>query len=242
MLCIGLDAGGTKTALLARTADGTTWSARSGGANLQRLGPERTAKRLAGLVLKACARFPEARPARLCAGVAGAGRVEDRQRLHEALLPLLAAQNFETVEVVPDVWIAHEGAFDGAGGVLVLAGTGSIVLARDRHGGFHRAGGWGYLLGDEGSGYAIGLAGLRAVAGAFDGGPATTLTARLARHHGITSPEQLIRRVYATRRREAFPPAVLRPGRARRRVRRRPPSPWRSCTPRPRPWPGRPPG
>ncbi|HBJ37259.1 MAG TPA: hypothetical protein DDZ51_21385 [Planctomycetaceae bacterium] len=54
-------------------------------------------------------------------------------------------------------------------GIVLIAGTGSFAYARTADGTEDRCGGWGYLYGDEGSGYALGLAGLRAAVMAFDG-------------------------------------------------------------------------
>ena len=79
-----------------------------------------------------------------------------------------------------DIEIALVGAHGARYGVLVLAGTGSVALAIDRRGNSARAGGWGYLLGDEGGGYWIGLEALRAVTRALDGsGPATVLSEKV---------------------------------------------------------------
>ena len=73
-------------------------------------------------------------------------------------------------------------------GIIIIAGTGSIVLGRDAVGTEARAGGWGPLLADDGSGYAIGLAGLRAVFRARDGwGPSTALTQALQEALSLTS-------------------------------------------------------
>jgi N-acetylglucosamine kinase-like BadF-type ATPase len=62
-----------------------------------------------------------------------------------------------------------------------------------------RAGGWGYLFGDEGSGYAIGVAALRAIMQAYDGrGPATLLTNFVLERRGLSSPQELIRNIYGS--------------------------------------------
>jgi N-acetylglucosamine kinase-like BadF-type ATPase len=66
------------------------------------------------------------------------------------------------VVVISDVEAAYLGALGGTAGVLLLAGTGSIALGRDRRGRFTRAGGLGPLVGDDGSAFAIGRAWLRA--------------------------------------------------------------------------------
>jgi N-acetylmuramic acid 6-phosphate etherase len=82
-------------------------------------------------------------------------------------------------------------------GVAVVAGTGSMAFARAACGKTARAGGWGPLLGDEGSGYAIALAGLRAAARSADGrAPATLLTDRLLAVYGLTQPQELVSVVY----------------------------------------------
>jgi len=78
-------------------------------------------------------------------------------------------------------------------GAVVISGTGMICLGYNSQGTSRRAGGWGPMLGDEGSGYAIGLHVLRAVACADDGrGPATLLTERLLSSLSLQRAEQLI--------------------------------------------------
>ncbi len=70
------------------------------------------------------------------------------------------------VRVISDVEAAHLGALGERAGVLLLAGTGSMALGRDARGRWARAGGWGPLLGDEGSAFWIGREWLRATLGA----------------------------------------------------------------------------
>ena len=204
-LIIGLDAGGTKTELLARNTSGETFARIGPPANLQRLGPEATARVLADLIAEARRRFSGERVRGVCAGVAGAGREADREALTERLRALL--DDVPDLVIVSDARIALEGAFEGESGVIVIAGTGSMALARDRRGGSARAGGWGRLLGDDGSGYAVGRAGLRALAAAFDGGPETRLRPLFAEAFDLRTPEALIRRVYA----EGWSPAEAAP-------------------------------
>jgi N-acetylglucosamine kinase-like BadF-type ATPase len=76
--------------------------------------------------------------------------------------------------VLNDVDAAHIGAFVGAPGILILAGTGSMAWARDEAGISYRTGGWGEIVGDEGSGYWIGRLVLGAVSKAIDGRGGTT--------------------------------------------------------------------
>jgi N-acetylglucosamine kinase-like BadF-type ATPase len=82
-------------------------------------------------------------------------------------------------------------------GVAVIAGTGSMAFGRAPDGRTARAGGWGYLLGDEGSGYALALAALRAVARMADQrGPTTYLADMLLSHLALKQPQELIGAVY----------------------------------------------
>jgi N-acetylglucosamine kinase-like BadF-type ATPase len=82
-------------------------------------------------------------------------------------------------------------------GVALISGTGSLAFGRTRDGGSARAGGWGHLFGDEGSGYSIALAGLRAAAKSADGrGPETDLVGALLERLSLQRPEELIPRVY----------------------------------------------
>jgi N-acetylglucosamine kinase-like BadF-type ATPase len=76
--------------------------------------------------------------------------------------------------VLNDVDAAHTGAFAGGPGILILAGTGSMAWARDQAGASHRTGGWGEVIGDEGSGYWVGKRVLSAVSKAIDGRAAAT--------------------------------------------------------------------
>ncbi len=199
-LLIGLDVGGSTTRLRGEYADPADPSdlieRRGPGANPNREGRETAVRTLVDLITDA---LPAAAPDRLvlCAGVAGAGRADEQSALAEALQTALdAPQRSVQVEVVHDGQIALDAAYDAESGVIVIAGTGSLVLARTDDGTLHRAGGWGPVLGDPGSGHALGRAGLRAVAAALDGGPETDLQMRLRDAYDIAGRDQLLTAVY----------------------------------------------
>jgi N-acetylglucosamine kinase-like BadF-type ATPase len=81
--------------------------------------------------------------------------------------------------------------------VVVISGTGSIAYGRNAKGEAARAGGWGYVLGDEGSGYWIGRAALRAVLRESDRrGPTTALSPLLLDHFGVAQAQGLIHEIY----------------------------------------------
>jgi glucosamine kinase len=105
-------------------------------------------------------------------GLAGVQAAEDARKVAVALRERSAVP----VAVTDDSEVALLGAFDGAPGVIVIAGTGSIACGRDATGTTVRVGGHGFLLGDEGAGYWIGRECVRAALRARDGlGPRTAL-------------------------------------------------------------------
>ena len=195
---VGLDAGGSNTLLLAECEGGSRRVDRQGpAANPQRTGVEQSAQTLAMLVQNVLRSHGPVGHLLVCAGVAGAGRSAEQEALATHLRRALADDaDVVHVEVVHDACIALDAAFGSGSGLVVIAGTGSVMLARTQDGTARRAGGWGYLLGDPGSGYAVGRAGLRAVAAAFDGGANTSLRARVDEHFGINGREDLIHQVY----------------------------------------------
>jgi N-acetylglucosamine kinase-like BadF-type ATPase len=99
--------------------------------------------------------------------------------------------------VVNDALVALEAGAPDQPGVVIVAGTGSIAYGRNRSARAARAGGWGYLIGDEGGGFWIGRAALSSVVRQFDGrGPATRLTDLVLSHMGLASPTELIHEIY----------------------------------------------
>lgn len=195
-LFAGLDAGGSKTELLCLDGDGGRASYRGSGANVQHAGHEGAARVLASILQEALADRPGARLVSVCAGIAGAGRPADGHIIATLMRNLLGEQAPVHLHIVHDGEIALEAAFEGGSGILLITGTGSIAVAHTKHGDTLRTGGWGPLLGDEGSGYVLGLAGLKAVAAAIDGGPATSLRELLLDVHGIGDRDTLIHEVY----------------------------------------------
>ncbi len=198
----GIDAGGSKTELVAAKRQGKELLNLFGPCgNPARVGFKDSADVISDLIVQAIERLHGESIASICAGVAGAGRPQDQRLLHEGIRARLrdriptSARDIP-VQVTHDSLIALEAAFEGESGIIVVSGTGTVCLARTNSGEFLRAGGWGYLIGDEGSGYALGAAGLRAVAHAFDGGPDTALRNLLAASGDVTSKEDLFEVVY----------------------------------------------
>jgi N-acetylglucosamine kinase-like BadF-type ATPase len=104
--------------------------------------------------------------------------------------------NAKTI-VVPDYELVLPAGTPQGWGVSIISGTGSVAFGRNPQGQRAMTGGWGYILGDEGSGYAIGLAALRSVARAQDGrSPRTMLTELILEAWGLKDLNDLSRRVY----------------------------------------------
>lgn len=193
---VGIDGGGSKTLALAVDEQGHELGRGvAGPSNYHVTGVPAAYKALDLAVTTALASVSaECQLVALCLGMAGAGRPADR-----AVLRAWADVRYPHVptRLVHDAALLLAAGTPEGWGVALISGTGALAYGEDHVGRNARAGGWGYLLGDEGSGYATGLAGLRAVARAADGrGPQTTLTAAVLAHWGLDAPPDLIRYVY----------------------------------------------
>lgn len=208
-LLIGIDAGATKTLVHARTLSNDRMVVQRGpAANFKRHGLQHTVDTFWLLVREVEASLSVVSQVVLCAGVAGAATTEEQRKIEMELVKIAETEQKKmSAVVVSDARIALEGAFRGQSGVIAIAGTGSMVLAKSETGQLIRAGGLGYLLGDEGGGLLLGLHGLKAVAAAYDGGPSTMLLEMLSERFGIISLRSLINLVYV----DEWPPQQFAP-------------------------------
>lgn len=136
---------------------------------------------------RSAAQLPETtRYAAIVAGISGyEGRIYGKQ-------PELPA---ERLVLMHDAPIAHAGALAGKPGVIVIAGTGSVVYAKNERGDEVTLGGWGYLFGDEGSAFAIVRESLAWMMRRQDDGFDESQSARA--HFGVGSLRELVRAVYS---------------------------------------------
>lgn len=124
-----------------------------------------------------------------CLGFSGGP--EDKQAIIEAMI---AAGK---LVITTDALVALSGATAGKPGIVAIAGTGSIAFGRNAEGKTARAGGWGYLFGDEGSGFDLARKALRAALRFEEGwGPRTILHGRLLDATGTRSANDLMHRLY----------------------------------------------
>jgi glucosamine kinase len=196
MRVIGVDAGGTKTiCYLADSSGNVLAEARGPGAQLTSagsVGVQTILRDVIDRVLQGQTREVTA----VCLGMAGVDRPGETalvRRLLDGIVPV------STAVIVNDALVALEAGAPGLAGIVMIAGTGSIAYGRDATGLAARAGGWGYVLADEGSGYWLGRQALRAVMREADcRGEATSITPRLLAHYEVTRAEELVRKVYSS--------------------------------------------
>jgi glucosamine kinase len=168
-IVIGIDGGGSKTHAIVADDSGTTISEAFGPGSAVIPGQiDRSADVIVGVVREALegANMTHVTPRVLCVGVAGAGRENERQGLWQTLVGREIASE---IVVHSDFGIALDDAFGDGPGVLLIAGTGSVAFGRSPNGATARCGGWGPVIGDEGSGAWIGRKALSIVAAASDG-------------------------------------------------------------------------
>src|SRR4051794_35566134 len=194
MHVLGIDAGGTKTVCLLADADGVVLSeGRGAGANLHTAG-ELAVEKVLHESMEAAIGDRAITPAAICLGIAGVDR-EDEMRTVRAVMRRIGYKS--RVLVVNDALIGLVAGARDEPGIAINSGTGSIVYGRNARFEAARAGGWGHLIGDEGSGYWIGRESLAAVMRASDGrGPETRLTAEILLHFNVDDESRLPRIVY----------------------------------------------
>jgi N-acetylglucosamine kinase-like BadF-type ATPase len=190
---LGADAGGSHSVVVIGRADGTVLGRAVGpGAAMRPGGAAASAAALADTARRAAEGAGVSLPAdRAVIGAAGAGRSQEQQELAAALVQAGIAK---LARVLADAEVALAAAFENGAGIIINAGTGSIAYARDAAGQLHRRGGYGWQLGDEGSGYWLGRRALDAAARALDGrGEGSTLPARLLSGLGLEGFDDLVR-------------------------------------------------
>lgn len=196
-LYLGVDGGQSSTKALVGDAAGEILGRGSGGpcnharsgegrAKLERALSEAVGQALAPLGLT----LAEARFHRICVGMSGGP--DDKREIIQRLIQA------DSHDVTTDAHIALHGAVEGGAGAIVISGTGSIALSRDNQGRIWRAGGWGYVFGDEGSAFDIARLSLRAALASEEGwGPSTSLQAALLAATQSANANQLLHRWYA---------------------------------------------
>jgi N-acetylglucosamine kinase-like BadF-type ATPase len=212
---LAIDAGGTKTQCLLADESRALARATTGTVKLMRVGEDEATARLQAMLAEvaASAGVPLSQITRTCFGLAGTRNPAARAWASRVLSSSVAGE----LLICGDEEIALDAAFTGGPGILVVAGTGSNAIGRTDAGEVYGAGGWGPVLGDEGSGHWIGLEAIRAALRAHDreqlsdathvqtGIESTSLLREIERHWGLNSLGELV--AYANQRGDTDHPA-----------------------------------
>ncbi|MGG1660077.1 N-acetylglucosamine kinase [Brevibacillus sp. NRS-1366] len=193
---IGIDGGGTKTRAAICDGTGQVLALASGEASNPLSRPwgevERTLRTCIADVREQ-AGVSEGDVAGLYIGLGGA----DRPRVKAMIQNAFADSWQERLFIDNDAVAALYAGTWGRPGIVLICGTGSIAYAVSEQGTRQRVGGWGYLIGDEGSGFDLGRKAAAAVLRAYDGrGKETLLTELFLTHYGVERPDELISMIY----------------------------------------------
>jgi N-acetylglucosamine kinase-like BadF-type ATPase len=208
-----VDGGGTNTKALVTDLDGTVLARGLGpSSNIHNVGFEGACAAIATAIEGALAqvrgplsppstptaaagRWRSAGLAAAAFGLAGVDSADDEAQMSAWLREQAVAPLFT---VVNDSELILAAGTPAGWGVAVISGTGSVCLGRSAEGRSARVGGWGPLIGDEGSGYHISTLALRRATHAADGrGEGAALLKSVLRHWSLRDPTELIRHVHA---------------------------------------------
>ncbi|MBD2242909.1 BadF/BadG/BcrA/BcrD ATPase family protein [Nostoc sp. FACHB-888] len=205
---LGIDGGGSKTVcVLMDDLRQVLGRAEAGPSNYQSIGIEATLQSIQLAIKNAVEAAIITNTVNIDAiflGLAGVGRATDIEvvkglveELQNNKLPITWALQPANIVICNDALIALVGGIGQPVGIVVAAGTGSIVFGRNHEGHTKRVGGWGYILGDEGSAYKIAIAGMNAALKSYDGREiSTSLIEGFKQHFDLESIEDLIEVVY----------------------------------------------
>lgn len=177
LVVVGIDGGGTSTRVHVADETGKLLAKLEGEGTAVRPGHEHeVAERVAAMVKEALIQgdLGHLHPRAVVVGLAGAGRETVRLALDDAFATL---EPGDTVVVTTDAEAAMADAFGDGPGILLIAGTGSVAWGRSPAGTTQRCGGYGFVIGDEGSGAWLGRRALQVITAAHDGRePQTAIT------------------------------------------------------------------
>jgi glucosamine kinase len=185
---LGIDGGGTRTRASLVAGEKVLAYAENGSIKRLRVGAEAAETNLRALLKEV---FEQAGPTRVVAASCGVASAA-MPGITEWITAVLNDFGVERSEVVGDEVIALDAAFQGGPGILQIAGTGSNTIGRAADGSRESAGGWSSRLGDEGSGYWIGINAVRRALTAYDREEPTEVLNKVGEVWGTPSIDELI--------------------------------------------------
>ena len=193
---LGIDAGGSQTTCA--VGDGLVVLGRSHGAacKISKVGEKQAREVLQSLIEECCkvAGIKATEIEHTCIGMAGISGL----KVTESMRVLLSGIVSGDIKVVGDMMIALEAAFGDSPGVIVIAGTGSIAFGRNQRGDTARAGGWGPIISDEGSGEWIGRQAISQAMRFYDDGASTQLIAEILEIWRVATRDEIAARANAS--------------------------------------------
>lgn len=196
---VGIDGGGTKTSAAIVDSMGRLCGIGHGGpSNLDDVSPIVIQASITQAIQQACQRrgLTLAHFDAAFLGMAGVVSPSDRQAIRNIAEALQLAPP-ERIGIDHDCRIALAGGLSGRPGIVLIVGTGSSCFGMNTAGESWRAGGWGHLISDEGSGYWLGLHAMKIAVAAFDGRAAPTpLMERMQRQLGLVDMNDIMHRLY----------------------------------------------
>ncbi len=188
---LAIDGGGTKTECVVADEHQALGRGLSGTAKRSRVSEDDARQNLRAAIEQACsgAGIAPSAMARTCYGFSGAADPHNAAEAHRMLTALVGGE----VEVTTDVAIALEAAYPGDSGAIVICGTGSIAYGRNERGQVVRAGGWGPVVSDEGSGEWIGRAAVGLALRAHDAGETTSFLPAIMNTWHLGTYEDVVR-------------------------------------------------
>lgn len=192
---VGVDGGGTHSRLIAVHTDGSVVARAEGaGINYYTIGMDAARENLYAGVKALMAQLPGAEYKVISVGMSALDCPAD-----STLMKTFAGNRFvpEKLKMDSDVFMALMGATLGAPGVMVVSGTGAMIVAQEECGRVVSAGGWGYRLDDPGSAYGIAIDGLKAAMLYLEGaGEETQMGAEALAFFGASDSRDLVVRLY----------------------------------------------
>ncbi len=185
---LGIDGGGTNTRAAIVTDGKTIGSGQSGSIKRLRVGAEAAEANLRAVLKEIFAQAGVKSVQAACCGVASVSM----PGITEWISAVFDDFGVERSEVVGDHLIALDAAFKGGQGILQIAGTGTNTIGRAADGSTETAGGWSSRLGDEGSGYWIGLYAMRRGLNAYDRDEPTGVLKKVGEIWGTPTMDELI--------------------------------------------------
>jgi len=198
-ILVAIDGGGTKTEAVAFLPDGNILSHAIGGAS----NPNDAGHRMDDIIVQTWRRLGLEQKAgtisAVCAGIAGGSHGAVQAKVGNVLKKL--APRARNLVVTHDAVTALWSGIETPPGIVLLVGTGSVAFGIDKDSQEFRFGGWGHLVGDDGSGYDIGKRALQAILTAHDRAGKKEpiqdiLTTRILSKWGASSPSELIPQIY----------------------------------------------